>query len=86
MKKPENKLLFLIMHLIKAYLNDYVLKKHDGDLEYLFSFVTIRYMAVSIRYMAVSIRYTTVSIRYTIVSIRYTIVFISYTEMSIRYK
>lgn len=60
------------MHLIKAYLNDYVLKKHDGDLEYLFSFVTIRYMAVSIRY--------------TTVSIRYTIVFISYTEMSIRYK
>lgn len=72
LKKPENKLLFLIMHLIKAYLNDYVLKKHDGDLEYRFSFVTIRYMAVPIRY--------------TTVSVRYTIVFISYTEMSIRYK
>lgn len=58
MKKPENKLLFLIMHLIKAYLNDYVLKKHDGDLEYLFSFVTIRYMAVSIRYSAESLCHT----------------------------
>lgn len=68
LKKPENKLLFLIMHLIKACLNDYVLKKT----RYLFSFVTIRYMAVPIRY--------------TTVSVRYTIVFISYTEMSIRYK
>lgn len=58
MKKPENKLLFLIMHLIKAYLNDYVLKKHDGDLEYLFSFVNIRYMAVSIRYSAESLCHT----------------------------
>lgn len=58
LKKPENKLLFLIMHLIKAYLNDYVLKKHDGDLEYRFSFVTIRYMAVSIRYSAESLCHT----------------------------
>lgn len=46
------------MHLIKAYLNDYVLKKHDGDLEYRFSFVTIRYMAVSIRYSAESLCHT----------------------------
>lgn len=53
------------MHLIKDYLNDYVFKKHDGDLEllYLFNFATIRYTAVYIRYTTLSICYTVVFIR-----------------------
>lgn len=60
------------MHLIKDYLNDYVLEKHDGDLEwlYLFNFATIRYTAVYIRYKTLSICYTIVSICYTVVFIR----------------
>lgn len=60
------------MHLIKDYLNDYVLKKHDGDFEllYLFNFATIRYTAVYIGYTTLSFCYTIVSICYTVVFIR----------------
>lgn len=51
------------MHLIKDHLNDYVFKKHDLELLYLFNFATIRYTAVYIRYTTLSICYTIVFIR-----------------------